>query len=910
MTSATHTWPRLGSLLNPSFTYSGGFTSWTTSGTVNQLSGASAYGGSGDSAELEGDGTIYQDLAFASASGRFLDRNRDQSLTFYGKVTAGTVTLIKVRVLLLTGASALSHYYDFFLGKWIAAGSYTVTTAPYFGIEPSDSADYTIYRLPRILAPNEASNAVTESYIIRVAFTNDSGGGASNKFTIDEAILAPHTHARQPLNFARFMVCYDGQNYPVKYDRLTGQVTELSLHPPYHTSNSALPTVTASNGAGSLTASSYYGFVYIFENRNNGERSGTPYGIALSSAYYTQVLAGAEDTIAHDFSAIELPNSEDARTTNNTAEITHISVFRTLGNTDQEQVLADLEAGLVYYEGTIEDGATHTSLLSDANLLKQGALSDYIADPSATAMPMFDVACIWRDRLWCSGGPEFRLGFVNMTNNSSFVEGNDVTATAPHTKWGRMVEGYTFKVAGDTDEYDVEAFLYPGDRGANDESLVLSEVYRGSTGNTKDYLLRPKHGRVFFSEEGKPYATGFSNSIMLDGDQGGKVTMLVPAGNNLVMATAQHTYAMNYGGEPLDSGGVAASIRRNLGCIGSMSAAECNGLAFWLSDQGVVRCDGQRVDVVSHAVRRIFVDREDEDYILRRRSNGMAVDAYGVHYPARNQYLLAIRTRSGRQGANLILCYNYLLDTWDILRSSIGIAGWSPCEDEKGNPILLFTDPYGGVWKWDHSYVDCAGENNNHGRLTGRFISTATLSDTLLDDPGGLFIASMSNNFSSATLGLENAYIKIVSGTGVGQERRIVTNTTKIIYRDTPWDIAPDSDSVWEIGGISCVWRLKRADFGQRGNIKRLKHLMMDYDRQDLAGLVKVQTYIEDKDVSVQAENDSAGKPFTTGLNGRAQIGLDDTAGYLVRVEIDASGPENPLRVRGLGLSLTSGEKD
>lgn len=910
MTAATYTWPRFGALLNADFATGAGtaFTNWTNTGTVNNLA-AGGVGGT-RAPELEGAATIHQDLVMANASGRNVDRNRDLMLTLYGKVTAGTVDVVNVRVQLLTGGGTFTYYYDFYAGEWKEAGTYTSTTAPYFGIDPSDSADWTQYKLPRILAPNEAGNDVADAYQIRVAVTNGAGGGASNKFGVDDVILSPYTQARRPLRLGRFMVGYDGQNYPNKYDLRTGQVTELSLHPPYHTSNSALPTVTASNGAGALTNSAYYGFLYIFQNNNNGERSGTPYGVALSSAYYTQLLGAAEDTIAHDFSAIELPNAEDARTSNNTGEITHIAVFRTLGSTDQEQVLADLEAGLVYYEGTVATGATHTSLVSDTNLLKQGALSDYIADPTATAMPMFDVATVWRDRLWVSGGPEFRLGFVNVTQNDAFVEGNNTTSTPPATKWGRAVNGYTLRVSGDTDDYDVEAYIYPGDHGANDEGVFLSEVYRGSTATTKDYFLRPKHGRVFFSEEGKPFATGVSNSIMLDGDQGGKVTAIVPAGNNLVMATAGNTYAFTFGAEPLDSGGVAASIRRGIGCIGDQSAAECNGFAFWLSDQGVVRSNGQSVDVVSHSLRQLFVDREDADYIVRRRSNGMAIDAYGAHYPARNQYLLAVRTRAGRQGANLVLAYNYLLDTWDTFRVPVGISGWSPCEDERGNPILLFSDPYGGCWRWDHGYVDCAGEINNHGRLSGRFVSTATLSDTLLPDPGGLFTSSMSNNFSSATLGLENAWIKIVSGTGVGQERRIVRNTTKIVYRDAPWDIAPDTSSVWEIGGITCIWNLKRADFGRRGNIKRLKHLSVDYDRQDLAGMVKVRTFIEDASTSIQELNGKDGKPFTTALQGRAMVGLDDTAGYLTRVQIDASGPENPLRVRGLSLSLTDGERD
>lgn len=909
MTAAAYSWPRFSGLTNGDFAAGAGttFTDWTNSGTVNEL----ATGGVGGTRapELEGSATIYQDKALASGSGRNIDRFHDQRLSFYGKVTAGTVTGVQVRALLYNGSSTLLYYYDFYAGEWKAIGTYTATTAPYFGIYPNASLDWTIYNLPRILAPAEAGSDVAESYKIRVAFTNASSGGSANKFGVDDVVLSPYQGATRVLPpLGRFMVCYNGLNYPVKYDLRTGGVTELSLPPPYHTANSALPTVTSLNSTGSLTESHYYGFLYIFQNNANGERSGTPYGVALSSAYYTQQVGAGHDTITHDFSAIELPNAEDDRDTDND-EITHIQVFRTLGYADIEQATRDLEAGLVYYEGTVAINATHTSTLTDENLLKQGALSDYIADPTAAPMPNFDVACIWRDRLWVSGGPEYRLGFVNVTQNSAFVEGNDEGSTAPYTRWGRGITGYTFRLSGSSTDYDVESYIYPDDYSTNNEGVFLTEQFREASGSTQDYIARPKNGRVVFSEEGKPYATGFSNIILLDGDQSAKVTMLVPAGNNLVMATRRDTYAMNYGAEPLDSGGVAASIRRGVGCIGRESAAECEGFAFWLSDEGIVRSNGQSAEIISHHLRRIFTDREDADYIVRRRNNGMAVDAYGVCYEARHQYLLAVRTRSGRQGANLVIVYNYLLDSWDLYRVPCGISKWSKGEDDKGNPVLLFSDPYGGLWKWDIGYVDGAGENNNHGKLKGRFVSTDTLTD-VLSDTAVLFTASHSNNFSSATLGLENAVVRIVSGAGEGQERRIVRATGTTIYRDAPWDTAPDTDSVWEIGSIPCLLKLKASDFGARGAIKRLKQLGVDYDRESLGGSVLVEAFSDDNDASRQDMNGVAGKPFTTAGSGRAMVGLDDAAGYLVRITLDASGAENPLRIRGLSLVYVKGEDD
>jgi hypothetical protein len=903
VTAASYSWPIDGLLLNDDFEDGSGttFTGWTTSGTVNELA-AGGVGGT-RAPELEGtSGTIYQDLTFTTAAGRWLDCKRDHQLTYYAKRTAGTVTALQVRLLLYNGSSTLTHYYDWQEGRWKAIGDYTASTAPYWGQYVDSALDWTQYWLPRILAPCEATNLVSDSYKIRISFTNASGSGATNKVGIDDVVLSPYLKGRVA-HLGRFMVGYNGWNYPVKYDLRTGLLTELSLHAPYATPNSALPTVTTNNTGGLLTADAYYGFIYIFENRNIGERSGTPLGVAQSSAYYTEQAPNTgTGKIAHDFSAIELPNSEAALTTDNTTEITHISVFRTLGYADVEQARADLEAGLVYYESTVAVNATHESTASDQTLLKQGALSDYIADPTAMPMPNFDAARVWRQRLWVSGGPEYRLGAVDVTANSPLVIGINRDGSTPATRWGRGVVGYTFRRIGDTVDYDVEEYYYPGDNltSTSIESLYLTEGYRGSTNTVEDYLLRPKHGRVFYTEEGKVFASGFSNWVMLDGDQSGKVLAIVPAGNNICFATRDATYAFNYGAEPQDSGGLATAIRRGIGCVAPDSAAEVNGLAYWMSDEGIVRCDGTSVQVISTSIRRIFTDREDPDYIVRRRSDGTAVDAYGIYYPARNQYLLAVRTRSGTtQGADMVIVHNTVTDSWDLYRVSLGISGWSFGQDDGGNPVLLMSDPYGGLWKWDVGYVDGAGENNNHGQLTGKIQSTSTLTDTITE-VASLFVGSMSNNFASAALDLENATIKIVAGTGKGQVRRIVRNDGTTIYRDEPWDTAPDTDSIWEIGTIRYVWRFKRAPFGSMANVKRLRHLMVDYDKESLGGGVSARVYKDDADVSVQGDNPKA---FSTTGGGRVQVGLDDAAGNLLRVELENIGPESPLRVRGLALT-------
>ena len=915
MTAASYTWQRWQSMLkNPSFNFSIIWTDWSTTGTVNRLTGGTSY--DGDSPELTVGSSIIQILTMtAGATGRWVDKNHDLRLAFRASVTAGTPDKFEVRFLLYDASTVYKYYYDFMKEAWVSVASGAVATdAPSWGLYVSGAA-WTQYVLPRILAPAEAGNDVADGWKVRVLFANNTENDAAAKVAIDDASLTDWASMGRAAAVGSYGVLYNGVNYPVKYNPRLAEVSELSLHPPYATPNSPLPTVTTATTGGSLPRSTYFGYIYLFLNLSSGERSALPLGVLSSTAVYTQATGSTTDTntISHNFSAIKIPNTESARTTDD-ARVTHIVLFRTKGATDaihgdgQAQAEADAQAGNVYYETTIAVNATAVSSINDEDLEQQGGLSDFFADPTQDPAPMFDVAMTWRSRLWCAGGPDIRFGSVNVTVGSRVVTGvNTGHATNAPTRWGRFVVGYTFRLSSGISEYDVEEYYYPSDNGtSSSEAIYLTETYKEATLAVQDGVLRPKGGRVFFCEEGRPWAFGVSNFILLDGDQSGRVTMIIQGGNAAIFATRTDTYGLSYVVYPTESGNTAPALRRGVGCIGSASAAECNGLAYWLSDQGVARSDGSTVEIISAGLRRLFVDREDADYVLRRRVDGMAIHAHGVHYPNRNQYLLAVKTRDGaRQGADLVLVYNYLLDTWDTYRMRLGITGWSWVNDDAGNPTLMFSDAYGGLWKWDIGYVDGAGENNNHGRLYGRVESSTDLS-AVLADTNVLWTGGSSKNFSSAVLDLENAVIRIVAGTGSGQERRIARSDLTTVFIDRVWDTNPDTTSVWELGGMDCKLNLKPSDFEAPAQIKTMKHLHVDLDRQDLAADVAVEVRIEDLDETWHAIKDAADKLFNTGGAGRSIVGLSDAAGYLVRLSLNASGVQKPMRIRGLGLVHTT----
>ena len=61
---------------------------------------------------------------------------------------------------------------------------------------------------------------------------------------------------------------------------------------------------------------------------------------------------------------------------------------------------------------------------------------------------------------------------------------------------------------------------------------------------------------------------------------------------------------------------------------------------------------------------------------------------------------------------------------------------------------------------------------------------------------------------------LDGAYVEIIAGTGAGQVRRIVSNTSTKLRLDRAWDVLPDTTSQYQIGGIPAALKLKFSNLG------------------------------------------------------------------------------------------------
>ena len=332
-------------------------------------------------------------------------------------------------------------------------------------------------------------------------------------------------------------------------------------------------------------------------------------------------------------------------------------------------------------------------------------------------------------------------------------------------------------------------------------------------------------------------------------------------------------------------------------------------MAYWLSAEGVVRSDGTRVEVISNDLQDIFTDPDDNDYIVRESWSQLASACQGAHFPQAQQYLLAVKTKNAKHGCDLILAYNYFFESWDILRLTTGLMRWSEAEDSEGNSILGFTDDAGQWCRWDAGHVDGVGEVNNHGALRGE-VSSATALSLTPTESGAIYSSSLSNNFTSATLGLEGAWLKIVEGTGVGQKRRVEKVVSGVMYFTEKWDTTPDSTSVWELGGIDFEWNFKRSNFGTPGRPKTVKFLNVDQKPQSLGGSAEVRYFSDSNTSHHLAGTTSSVARFLTGAENRVKADGNEATGYALRVQIKLDGPEKPIEVWNLSAPVVYKQED
>jgi hypothetical protein len=190
---------------------------------------------------------------------------------------------------------------------------------------------------------------------------------------------------------------------------------------------------------------------------------------------------------------------------------------------------------------------------------------------------------------------------------------------------------------------------------------------------------------------------------------------------------------------------------------------------------------------------------------------------YAVSAENGTDYYLAA-TYGGVTENNLLLDFQYELGEW-TKHDQIDANYLARVYDTSGVEQTYFGQ-YGGFI----SQLDDSDEVNDvygvTGTVSGPGVATDVLTDTYdTTTASGLQIV-YDNATAFTTSGLIGGILKITSGTGADQERRIVWNTSSGIVVETAFTTTPDTTSTYSVGAIDGYFVSKWYDCGEPARLK------------------------------------------------------------------------------------------
>lgn len=244
-------------------------------------------------------------------------------------------------------------------------------------------------------------------------------------------------------------------------------------------------------------------------------------------------------------------------------------------------------------------------------------------------------------------------------------------------------------------------------------------------------------------------------------------------------------------------------------------------------------------------------------------------------------YLLCVTTGSSATANNLLLDFEYEIGEW-TKHTQIDANAMARVIDSDGDEQSWFGNYNAFVYQLDDPDLDSDvfGTSGTVDSTDSGWFDTSSASGLTI-----IYDASQSWTASSLT----GAIVRITDGTGVGQEKVVVDNTTSGIVVDSAFDTTLDTTSAYSIGDIDAYYQTKWYDFGNAPKRKQYQELFLwAKEEGDMAMTV---SYARDFTGIIDTKNISllgGGLIWGTGI-----WGTDVWGGYdakLSRTKLDCTG--------------------
>lgn len=191
--------------------------------------------------------------------------------------------------------------------------------------------------------------------------------------------------------------------------------------------------------------------------------------------------------------------------------------------------------------------------------------------------------------------------------------------------------------------------------------------------------------------------------------------------------------------------------------------------------------------------------------------------------PARLQY--AVSTFDGESyylsatvsgGSSNSIVYEYQTQIFEWTKSdSMNVNAFAQVKEATSVIKTYFGNYYAFVY-----WMDNPDNTNDVIGVTGVIDSVSTISNDTITGGQVIIDTGMSGNMTGALM-------KIVGGTGAGQEAVILSGITTGVIVSSPFSTTPDSTSVYTIGAINSYYYGKHYDFGEPSQEKQFIGLLL-----------------------------------------------------------------------------------
>jgi len=240
-------------------------------------------------------------------------------------------------------------------------------------------------------------------------------------------------------------------------------------------------------------------------------------------------------------------------------------------------------------------------------------------------------------------------------------------------------------------------------------------------------------------------------------------------------------------------------LQSNIGCLAPRTLVAVGNTHVFLSDRGVYSFDGSKVQHLSQKV---------DDIILKDTTQSTLKFAVAQFDYEKNQYILYLPGQGGTRN-NLALTFDLRLLEWQPPTTGREVNFISTFLDGNERFRITYGDYLG------YMYQDNIGLNDGVSTGFNDSVTTATLS----------VVTATSATFPTDNDGLGGLLFNIISGTGEGFSRRIISNTSNTLTLEANLQTLPDTTSIYTVGAIDSFWQSKDYDFSGHDILKLFKSI-------------------------------------------------------------------------------------